>query len=95
MAMHREAPQYAVRNWDPPMPKDGLPKLSRASDILWGLWKPYADEDIKNFRYFFSLSVTNELTDRILTRATGGEVAPWPGVTFYMHQEEARALLGT
>lgn len=92
--MNLNSPAHTVADWDPPFPADGLPRLSKTSDIAFLLWASFADDKIKNVRYFFMLAIKNELTDRILTRATGGKVKPWPGDTFTADQDEMRALLG-
>ncbi|KAF2748228.1 hypothetical protein M011DRAFT_486081 [Sporormia fimetaria CBS 119925] len=95
MALSLSSPQHAVASWNPPLPADQLPKLQKSSDVAWGIWKMRAGTNVKNLRYFLALTVINELTNRILIRATGGRVQPWPGVTFTSETEEASALLGT
>jgi hypothetical protein len=90
MAMHRVAPKNAA----PFLTANQLPKLQKSSDLLFLMWRFFAgDTYVKNVRYFFSLSISNEPTSKLMVRAVG-TVRAWPGSTFTYYQDEFRALLG-
>jgi hypothetical protein len=46
-------------------------------------------------RYYFSLSITNQPTLQVITRAaTNGGLKPFPGEKFSVETEPGKALLG-
>lgn len=76
-----------------------LPAISASSDIMWLYWKMYGTV-AKGPNYFLSLSIANEATQRIMSRAIR-EVIPdakdfpaWGGYDFDTSTPEGQALLG-
>ena len=104
IAMDRLSPQEAGKERTPVVEGvDELPLIRAFSDITWMSWKALADatdSDPKNIHYFMSLSITNEQTQRILSRAIR-EVLPeawcipdWPGFEFGISTPQGQAILG-
>lgn len=89
----------------PDYPKSELPALRRASDIMYGVYKLYReDEPVNNLRYVLILQIINPLTQRLIMAALSPhgwfKVVKWPGVFFGMRETpdvryEAAALLGS
>ncbi|KAJ8107616.1 hypothetical protein OPT61_g8743 [Boeremia exigua] len=103
LAMDRLSPQLAGQKRDPKVEGSGLPAVSSSSDAAWVLWNEYAKDgaDIKNLKYFFSLSIGNEDTQGIVARAirnkipNAREVPRWEGYEFLTDTPEGQALLGS
>ncbi|KAF3053165.1 hypothetical protein E8E11_011261 [Didymella keratinophila] len=100
IAMDRDSPQSAGKNIQPRVEGTELPAISASSDIMWLYWKMY-DDVAKGPSYFLSLSITNEATQKIISRAIR-EVTPeakdFPasgGYDFDTDTPEGQALLGT
>ena len=69
IAVDRLSPQEAGKQRRPAIESaDELPLIRAFSDIAWMSWKAWAS-DPKNIHYFMSLSITNRLTRRIVSRA--------------------------
>jgi hypothetical protein len=79
--------------------KNELPKLRRYCDLMWGAWNLHATQNnIANFRYYFSVSVLNHDSGAIIKRVldeTKSQFKEWPGVTFGMDTDAGKVLLGT
>ncbi|KAJ4346296.1 hypothetical protein N0V95_005506 [Ascochyta clinopodiicola] len=91
------APEKAAQERTPPVGKDGLPALQRYSDVAWLFWARQATNKNK-LKYFFTISITNEHTQRAIRRAlktTNKKYGPWPGATFSTNSEAGKALLGS
>lgn len=82
---------------------DELPRIRAFSDMAWISWKRLAsvvESDSKNIHYFMSLSITNEQTQGVLSRAIQ-EVLPgawgfpdWGGLEFDTSTPQGQAILG-
>lgn len=100
IAQNIKSPQKAGKELQDPVPDSMMPKLSRSSDIAWGLWTLAAAgsmERLKNVHFFFSISITNKPTLVTIVRAledTQSAFAPWPGKLFFTMTEQGKALLG-
>lgn len=81
MAQYRNSPRHAVIDKDPPWPGGPLPKLIQSSDVMWAIYKDEAEHP-ERLRYFFSLSITNDLTLKVIERVVGGDIVPYPGIRF-------------
>lgn len=97
--MDRNSPQSAGKEMEPPIQGNELPAIKASSDIMWLYWKMYGDV-AKGPNYFLSLSITNEATQKIISRAIR-EVIPdakdfpaWGGYDFDTDTPEGQALLG-
>ena len=101
--MDRLSPQEAGKERRPVVGADELPLIRAFSDMAWISWKELAgvtESDPKNIHYFMSLSITNEQTQRILSRAIR-EVLPgawgfpdWGGFEFDTSTPQGQAILG-
>jgi len=88
----------------PPITGASLPRIRAFSDLAWISWAALAAQtqtDVKNMHYFMSLSISNKLTQRILSRCVR-EVLPgawefpaWPGFEFESGSKQGQAILGT
>ncbi|KAL6708397.1 hypothetical protein ACN47E_002660 [Coniothyrium glycines] len=77
-------------------PTDELPALQRSSDLLWAMWEEEIPENKRqNIQFFMSLSITNDITLKIMKRAMGDEDISSSGKKFMMTSEAGKALLGT
>ena len=97
IAMNRLSPTFATKDANPAFSTAELPALSASSDVTWGLWQYAKPGKLENPRFFFSASITNEQTLRIISRALandGKALEHWPGATFLPNEEDFRALLG-
>lgn len=97
--MDRDSPQSAGKTMQPPVEGTEFPAISASSDIMWLYWKMYGSA-AKSPSYFLSLSITNEATQKIISRAIR-EVIPdakdflaWGGYDFDTDMPEGQALLG-
>ncbi|PSN73341.1 hypothetical protein BS50DRAFT_185402 [Corynespora cassiicola Philippines] len=106
LAMNRLGPAHAAKKWtNLPFPMNELPHLRQSSDIFWGMWEAYILRDrdnrvhlVDNVKYYFSMSITNHETLRIISRVldnVGLPLEPWPGVKIDMNTENGKALLGS
>lgn len=73
--------------------KDKLPALRRASDIMYGVYKLYReDEPINNLRYVLIPQIINPLTQRLIMLAPApdswSKVVKWPGIFFGMGEDD-------
>jgi hypothetical protein len=97
-AIDRQAPQTAGMKYrTPPIAKEGLPSLQRYSDVAWLFWAKHST-NTKKLKYFLSLAISNEETQRAVRRAlqsVKADYGPWPGITFSADSEAGKALLGT
>jgi hypothetical protein len=99
IAMDRASPQSAGKDMQPPVQGKELPAISASSDIMWMYWKMYGDA-AKGPNYFLSLSITNEATQKIISRAIRETIADakdfpaWGGYKFDTDTPEGQALLG-
>jgi hypothetical protein len=97
--MSRHSPQSAGKERSPPVQGDELPAISASSDIMWLYWKMYNDP--KNLNYFMSLSIANEETQSIISRAVRETIPEaqsfpaWGGYDFDTNTPEGQAILGT
>lgn len=97
--MDRNSPQSAGKDRTPVVEGDGLPALRACSDVAWLTWKSF-NMDVKNLRYFMSLSINNEETQSIMARAMRNVVPQvqsypaWGGYQFYADSLEGQAILG-
>lgn len=90
------APAEAAKEHKPPISKEDLPELQRASDLLWLSWSRFA-EPKNNLKYFFNVAITNHHTQEAIRRAlknTDTAFGQWPGVTFETDNDEGKVLLG-
>ncbi|KAJ4350677.1 hypothetical protein N0V95_004525 [Ascochyta clinopodiicola] len=100
IAMDRNSPQSAGMERTPIIEGDDLPALRPFSDLAWFSWKSLAT-DVKNLKYFMSLSIGNEETQSILSRAIregvpGAQGFPvWKGYEFSTDTPWGQAILGT
>ncbi|KAF3040968.1 hypothetical protein E8E12_009025 [Didymella heteroderae] len=104
IATDRASPQDIGSKKMPIIAGDDLPLIRAFSDFAWIYWAALADgigSDVKNIHYFMSLSITNELTQRILSRCVR-EILPgswgfpdWPGFEFDTSTPQGQAILGT
>lgn len=84
------------------MQGDELPAVKSCSDVAWMLWKMFGEHagNIKNLRFFLSLSIINAETDAILSRAIRNIVPEaqqfpaWGGYEFDTDTPEGQAILG-
>lgn len=97
--MDQNSPQAAGKDVKPPVQGDELPAISASSDIMWLYWKMHGNV-AKGPNYFLSLLITNEATQKIISRAIR-EVIPdakdfpaWGGYDFNTSTPEGQALLG-
>lgn len=105
IATDRTSPQDIGGKRVPAIVGDDLPLIRAFSDFAWIFWEalaadPEVGADIKNIHYFMSLSITNELTQRILSRCVR-EILPgswgfpdWPGFEFDASTPQGQAILG-
>ncbi|KAJ4312391.1 hypothetical protein N0V94_007458 [Neodidymelliopsis sp. IMI 364377] len=97
-AIDRQAPQTTgIKYRTPPIAREGLPSLQRYSDVAWLFWAKHA-ASTKKLKYFLSLAISNEETQRAVRRAlqsVKADYCPWPGTTFSVDSEAGRALLGS
>ncbi|PSN60773.1 hypothetical protein BS50DRAFT_639831 [Corynespora cassiicola Philippines] len=96
IAIDRAGPAYTA----PEFSKEALPKLQRASDILYGLWKYdfNEDDDDSYFRFYAVVSIVNKKTKEIIAYAIkdlNGGLPEWPGHEIYMNTDRGKALLAT
>ncbi|KAF2125733.1 hypothetical protein P153DRAFT_298865, partial [Dothidotthia symphoricarpi CBS 119687] len=89
----------AIENWEEDDPPEvELPKLSRASDIMWMLYSR-DNPDPKKLKYYFVTTVLNDQTvpliARMLRQAEYAVVPYWPGVTVSLDDEEGKVFLGS
>lgn len=79
-------------------PQDELPLLRSSSDVIWALWEKLVLQTTNkaNIKFFMSLSIENEDTLHILSRALAqvGSTLTADGRTFDTSTEEGRAILG-
>ncbi|KAF1924503.1 uncharacterized protein M421DRAFT_8805 [Didymella exigua CBS 183.55] len=104
IASDRMSPQKIGSKASPTITGDDLPLIRAFSDVARISWAALADQtktDVKNIHYFMSLSITNELTQHILSRCIR-EVLPgawgfpdWPGIGFDTSTPQGQAILGT
>ena len=100
--MDRDSPQSAGKERRPVVEGDELPALRACSDVVWLIWKEYfaGIGDVKNLKYFLSLSITNRETNAILSRAIRNTIPevesfpPWGGYEFNTDTPEGQAILG-
>jgi hypothetical protein len=96
-ALNLESPEHAV-NW----PKDELPALRRASDVMYGTWNLVNEgKDLAGLNYYVVAGIQNEDSKAIMVRAFGSaDVTEWPGKTIGLlnnegkYNKEALAMLG-
>ena len=102
--MDRLSPQEAGKLRKPVVEgADELPLIRAFSDIAWIMWTGLAETletDPKNLYFFMSLSITNEQTQRVISRAIR-EVLPgawnipdWPGYEIHTSTPQGHAILG-
>jgi hypothetical protein len=69
-----------------------------SSDIAWGLWNRHSGGSLSNINYFFSVTIVNSDTRKIIGRAmrnAGQEYVPKaPGYTFRPGTDDFLALIG-
>ncbi|PSN60774.1 hypothetical protein BS50DRAFT_578943 [Corynespora cassiicola Philippines] len=93
IAFSRSGPAYTEAGKKTPQ---NIADLEQASDMAWeSLMRYMSVSDASKLRYFISVSIANELTQRIISKSTNKEGAPtkWPGKSFTMDTEEGHALL--
>lgn len=103
IATDRMSPQEIGSKASPPITGDDLPLIRAFSDMAWISWAALAEQvqfDVKNMHYFMSLSISNKLTQRVLSRCVR-EVLPaawgfpaWPGFEFETSSPQGQAILG-
>ncbi len=103
IATDRMSPQEIGLDASPPITGDDLPLIRAFSDIAWISWAALIDDteaDLKGIHYFMTVSVSNRLTQRILSRCIR-EVLPgawgfpaWPGFEFETSSPQGQAILG-
>ncbi|KAJ4991638.1 hypothetical protein SVAN01_02753 [Stagonosporopsis vannaccii] len=103
IATDRMSPQEIGSEASPPITGSDLPLIRAFSDLAWISWATLAAQtqtDVKNMHYFMSLSISNKLTQRVLSRCVR-EVLPgawgfpaWPGFEFESDSEHGKAILG-
>lgn len=103
IATDRMSPSSIGSEATPPITGTSLPRIRAFSDLAWISWAALAAQtqtDVKNMHYFMSLSISNKLTQRILSRCVR-EVLPgawefpaWPGFEFESGSEQGKAILG-
>ena len=102
IAMDRDSPASAGKQRTPPVQNDGLPALSASSDIAWLFWKEFGGDSggVNKLNYFLSLSITNEETQSVVSRAVrnavpGAESFPaYGGFEFETDTAKGQAILG-
>ncbi|KZM23035.1 hypothetical protein ST47_g5853 [Ascochyta rabiei] len=97
LGLDRLAPEKAAQERKPLVGKDGLPALQRYSDVVWLFWARQAASRDK-LKYFFTVAITNEQTQRAIRRAfknANKKYGPWPGATFGTDSDKGKVLLGS
>lgn len=99
--MDRASPASAGKERTPPVEGNGLPALSASSDLAWLFWREFKPgNSVRDLKYFLSLSITNEETQSIMSRAIrnavpGAQGFPnYPGYELNTDTEEGHAILG-
>ena len=76
-----------------------LPDIRAWSDVVFLEWKTQAQangHDVQGLKYVIRYEIVNPSTVLIAERAAGlWRRAGWPGLTFFMDDDRARAVLGT
>ncbi|KAF2243987.1 hypothetical protein BU26DRAFT_569871 [Trematosphaeria pertusa] len=100
LSLSSYAPWHMAQQQVPPVTV--LPKLKAYSDITFLQWYGSHGSDnreaAQNIKFVFQTPIENADTKAIITQAlfkAGKELRPWPGVTFSMHTDEGKALLGS
>ena len=93
-----QKPESAAKeNLGGDVPKDKLPQLNRASDVMWGYWVRSNSRPQNLYNYFVN-HVRNDETLPLIARALKNhgmnQVPYWPGLELSMHTEDAEAILG-
>ena len=92
------SPANEGRYRQPPVTKpEELPQLRQASDIAFAAWTLAAGARTNQLKYIIPYSIRNVETGAVVQSALNNvkqELKPWPGVTFSMDSDEAKALLG-
>ncbi|KAF9696050.1 hypothetical protein EKO04_006280 [Ascochyta lentis] len=100
IAMDRRSPKSAGKKRSPVIEGDDLPALRASSDIAWLVWKKLS-KDVQNLNYFLSLSICNEETQTIVSRAIqeympeAEAFVPWTGHEISTDTPQGQAILGT
>jgi hypothetical protein len=98
MGMNRKSPKKAAEKRHPPVPNDLLPGLNQFSDVAWVIWEGLVNMNkgnVKNLKYFISLSIDNVDTKAVLVRAlNNAKPAEYPGKTFDAQSTEGKAIMG-
>ncbi|KAL8636582.1 MAG: hypothetical protein Q9228_006034 [Teloschistes exilis] len=76
-----------------------IPPLNRLSDLQWVFWSDIAGNNVGRLRFLGRDHIVNDDTGAIVQyifRAKKGvDMVPWPGLSFSIDTDEAKALLGT
>lgn len=86
----------ALNVWNKKPSLDELPELRHLSDIFWGLWNR-ENSDLGEIKYLWVQGVGNTNTKTVIARAmkeAGAQLQKWPGTTFDMVDDGAKAILG-
>ncbi|KAF2260320.1 hypothetical protein CC78DRAFT_547626 [Lojkania enalia] len=90
------SPTWEGQFRSPPIEGDGLPKLQRASDILWGMWVASGGAG-HSLRYVIIQDIHNDITQEVIRRAVKernqGNLPAWPGFKFSTDTDAGAALL--
>ncbi|KAF2792529.1 hypothetical protein K505DRAFT_211929, partial [Melanomma pulvis-pyrius CBS 109.77] len=99
IAMNRMGPKHAAKDRIPPVPEDQIPPFYQSSDISWALWQHFArPNNLKNIKYYFTLLISNSLTQRLIVRAMkaqDAQLGSFPGTKFWTNLPEGQALLAS
>jgi hypothetical protein len=81
----------------PPVKSD-FPELAKLSDIVFGQWTLAAGSQTPNLRFILIYNIRNEKTAPIIRRALrtyNQGLGVWPGSSFPIGTDAAKALLGS
>lgn len=86
----------ALNVWNKKPGLDELPELRHLSDVFWGTWNR-ENGDLTEIKYLWVQGVGNTNSKTVIARAmkeAGAQLEKWPGTTFDMNDDGAKAILG-
>ncbi|KAL9582907.1 MAG: hypothetical protein Q9212_003028 [Teloschistes hypoglaucus] len=97
------SPSAALMGRRHPPPAEDIPNLippfHRLSDVQWTYWSNVAGNNVGRLRFLGRDHIINENTTAIIKHIFRAkedvELVPWPGLSFSIETDEAKALLGT